>query len=226
MELENVVPWGRSLSEYKVMFSLSDSDFDKKILGCGDGPACFNAELSKTGGNVISIDPIYQFDAEQIRSRIEKVYPQIMEQMSNNKDDYVWNNICNVEELGKVRMDAMKMFLNDYEAGKESGRYITASLPKLPFEDKMFELALCSHYLFLYSEHVNQKQHISSMRELCRVANEVRVYPLLSIDNNKQSKHLEPVLSALSDSGISATLVPVEYEFQRGAAEMLVAKCV
>lgn len=64
------------------------------------------------------------------------------------------------------------------------------------------------------------------MRELCRVANEVRVYPLLSIGNNLQSNHLEPVISALSDSGINATLVPVEYEFQKGATEMLVAKCV
>jgi hypothetical protein len=34
------------------MFSLSESDLDKIILGCGDGPACFNAELSKIGGNI------------------------------------------------------------------------------------------------------------------------------------------------------------------------------
>lgn len=226
MELSKVVPLGRSLNEYREMFSLSESDLDKTILGCGDGPACFNAELSKNGGNITSVDPIYQFSSKQIRLRIDEVFTQIMEQMSENKDDYVWSNINSVDELGKVRMEAMKIFLDDYEAGKESGRYITASLPELPFEDKAFELALCSHYLFLYSEHVNQEQHISAMRELCRVANEVRVYPLLSIDNNLRSRHLEPVISALSDSAINATLVPVEYEFQKGATEMLVAKCV
>ena len=226
MELSKVVPWGRSLNEYREMFTLSETDLDKTILGCGDGPACFNAELSKIEGNITSVDPIYQFSSKQIRSRINEVYPQIMEQMSKNKDDYVWNNINSVDELGKARMEAMKIFLGDYEAGKKSGRYITASLPELPFENKAFELALCSHYLFLYSEHVNQEQHITSMRELCRVANEVRVYPLLSIGNNLQSNHLEPVISALSDSGINATLVPVEYEFQKGATEMLVAKCV
>ncbi len=226
VELSKVVPWGISLSEYKEIFSLSDSDLEKTILGCGDGPACFNAELSSTGGNVISVDPIYQFNSEQIRSRIDEVYPQVMDQVSKNKGDYVWRSIGSVEELGNVRMDAIKTFLSDYEKGRESGRYINASLPTLPFEDAKFELALCSHYLFLYSEHVNQEQHILSIRELCRVANEVRVYPLLSIGSNKQSLHLEPVVSDLNDIGVSVTLVPVEYEFQKGATEMLVAKCV
>ena len=70
MELSKVVPWGRSSNEYREMFSLSEVDLKIKILGCGDGPACFNAEMSKSGGNVISVDPIYQFNAEQIHSRI------------------------------------------------------------------------------------------------------------------------------------------------------------
>jgi len=226
VELSKVVPWGRSLNEYKEIFSLSDDDLNKKILGCGDGPACFNAEMTSTGGNVISIDPIYQFDAEHIRSRIDEVYPQVMDQVSKNKEDYVWKSVRSIEELGKVRMDSMKTFLNDYEKGRELGRYINASLPKLPYEDSKFDLALCSHYLFLYSDHVNQEQHILSMRELCRVASEVRVYPLLSIGNNEESPYLEPVISDLSRSGIEVSLLPVEYEFQKGATKMLVAKRV
>lgn len=226
MELSEVVPWGRSLSEYKEMFLLSSDDLRKKILGCGDGPACFNTELSAKGGNVTSIDPIYQFSPEQIRARIGEVYPQIMEQVSKNKDDYVWSNIGGVEELGKVRMDAMKIFLNDYGKNQETERYINASLPILPFEGGEFDLALCSHYLFLYSEHVNLEQHIESMKELCRVSGEVRIYPLLSINSNKESSHLEPVMAEMEKSGINVSLVPVRYEFQKGATKMLVAKCV
>ncbi len=224
MELSKVVPWGRSLNEYREMFSLSERDLEKKILGCGDGPACFNAELSKNGGNVISVDPIYEFNVAEIQSRVDEVYPQIMDQVSKNKDDYVWNNIISVDELGKVRMNAMNTFLNDYEEGSKSGRYIAASLPTLPFEDNAFDLALCSHYLFLYSEHVSQEQHLLSIKELCRVAREVRIYPLLSIGNNNTSPHLEPVIAALTDIGVSISLIPVEYEFQKGATEMLVAK--
>ena len=226
MELSEVVPWGRSLSEYKEMFSLSSDDLRKKILGCGDGPACFNAELTAEDGNVTSIDPIYRFSPDQIRSRIEEVYPQVMEQVSKNKNDYVWKNIENVEELGRVRMDAMNVFLNDYEKQQESGRYIDASLPKLSFEIAEFDLALCSHYLFLYSEHVSQEQHLLSMKELCRVAKEVRIYPLLSINSNEESPHLEPVMAELERNGFNVSLVSVKYEFQKGATKMLVAKSV
>ena len=36
--------------------------------GCADGPASFNAELSGRGGRVVSCDPLYRFDAAQIRA--------------------------------------------------------------------------------------------------------------------------------------------------------------
>ncbi|MBU3918221.1 class I SAM-dependent methyltransferase, partial [bacterium] len=108
----------------------------------------------------------------------------------------------------------------------KSGKYIDALLPKLPFESSEFDLALCSHYLFLYSEHVSQEQHVKSMKELCRVAKEVRVYPLLSIDSNKESPHLKPVMAELERNGINTSLVSVKYEFQKGATKMLVAKRV
>ena len=226
MKLQNVVPWGRSFEEYREMFSLSDSDLvNCKILGCGDGPASFNAELTLIGGRVVSVDPLYKFSGEEIRSRIEEVYPQIMSQAEQNSEDYIWERIPNVDELGKVRMTAMNKFLDDYQIGKETGRYINASLPELPFQKMEFDLALCSHYLFLYSTHVSLNQHIIAVQELCRVAKEVRVYPLLSLDGN-ESEHLNPVMSALSENGIEVSLKSVKYQFQKGATNMLVAKTV
>ena len=225
MELTNVVPWGRSFNEYKEMFSLNDADLNKKILGCGDGPACFNAELTEAGRNITSVDPVYQFNSEQIRSRIDEVYPQIISQVAKRPKDYIWKSIANIEELGKIRMSAMEKFLSDYELGKKSDRYINASLPKLPFNDHEFDLGLCSHYLFLYSAHIDEAQHILSMLELCRVAKEVRVYPLLSLEGI-ESIHLKPVMSSLTHNSVEVSLQPVEYQFQKGATEMLVAKCI
>ena len=61
MKLEKVVPFGRSLDEYKNMFALSESDLDKKIIGMGDGPASFNAEMFALGKSVVSVDPLYIF---------------------------------------------------------------------------------------------------------------------------------------------------------------------
>jgi hypothetical protein len=66
MKLNEVVPWGRTLQEYKLMFALSDTDLNKKILGCGDGPASFNTEMTELGYSVVSIDPIYEFSVDQI----------------------------------------------------------------------------------------------------------------------------------------------------------------
>lgn len=81
MELKDVVPWGRFLAEYQSMFSLTDSDFKKSILGCGDGPASFNAEMTAAGSHVVSADPVYAFSEFQIRSRIAEVYPTILKQL-------------------------------------------------------------------------------------------------------------------------------------------------
>ncbi|MDQ6952325.1 MAG: hypothetical protein Q9M15_02225 [Mariprofundaceae bacterium] len=225
MELKNIVPWGRSFNEYKSMFSLTNTDLNKKILGCADGPASFNAELTERGGSVVSVDPVYQFDSLQIRSRIDDVYPHIMSEVKKNTDDYIWKDIPNIEALGKTRMNSMEAFLDDYEAGKKDRRYIKASLPILPFEDQALDLALCSHYLFLYSEHIDEALHIASMLELCRVAQEVRVYPLVSLDGSI-SKYLDVVISSLKNKGMDVSLQDVAYQFQNSASQMLVVKCV
>jgi hypothetical protein len=225
VELKNVVPWGRSFDEYQEIFSLTNVDLNKSILGCGDGPASFNAELTKRGGNVVSVDPTYEFTAEELQSRIAQVYDEIMPQMLINKDRYVWESIPSVEALGKIRMRAMNEFIADFEVGKKSGRYFHDSLPSLPFKEKEFDLALCSHYLFLYSEHVNLEQHIASVKELSRVAREIRIYPLLSLDG-VISKHLNDVILALTDMGLNCSLVGVEYQFQKGATQMLVVESV
>ena len=223
MKLSHIVPWGRSFEEYQTMFSLSDNDLERKIVGCGDGPACFNAGLTAKGGDVVSIDPIYQFDAKSIRSRVNAVYPEIMDQLQKTSEKYIWENFSSVEQLGMTRMQAMESFLADYPKGKLEGRYVNGMLPELPFHNKQFDLALCSHYLFLYSEQVSLDEHVLSMLELCRVAEEVRVYPLVSLDGNK-SKHLQPVMSVLAEKGIDVSLEKVVYQFQKGATEMLVAK--
>jgi len=46
-ELSKVVPWGRTLEEYKTMFKLSPEDLKTTIASFGDGPASFNVEMTK-----------------------------------------------------------------------------------------------------------------------------------------------------------------------------------
>ena len=92
-KLDSVVPWGRNMEEYKLMFRLDDNDMSKKIAGFGDGPACFNYEMTERNGSVISFDLIYQFSKEDIEKRIGEVRTTVMQQMRANMDNYVWKNI-------------------------------------------------------------------------------------------------------------------------------------
>ena len=57
-ELKNIVPWGRTLDEYKRMFNLTEQDLSKKIISFGDGPASFNSEMNHLKKTVVSLDPI------------------------------------------------------------------------------------------------------------------------------------------------------------------------
>lgn len=223
MELEKVVPWGRSFKEYQLMFNLTDDDLNKRILGCGDGPANFNAEMTKNHKSVVSVDPVYQFSASEIRARIDEVAPNIAEQLSLNKQNYIWSTYPNVETLVKDRLSAMDVFLDDFEQGKKEKRYIYGELPQLSFEDDAFDLALVSHFLFLYSEHFDLDFHLQSLFELCRVSNEVRIYPLVDLVN-KPSCHLEEAIDVLNKQGFITSLEKVNYAFQKGAINMLKIK--
>jgi hypothetical protein len=67
--LSTVVPSGRSFDEYPRMFALGADNLRLSILGCGDGPASFNADATQPGRRVTSCDPISQFDVEPLRIR-------------------------------------------------------------------------------------------------------------------------------------------------------------
>lgn len=218
--LQKVVPWGRSLHEYTAMFALSQQDLKKRILGCADGPASFNAELTKRGGHVVSVDPIYHFSADEINTRIDETYLEVLKQVRQNKDEFVWSHIPSVDGLANMRMTAMQAFLVDYASGQKEGRYIEASLPTLPFDDGEYELVLCSHFLFLYSAHFSRDFHIQSIKELCRVGKEARIFPLLQLGATP-SPHLEGVLAGLSQDGFVVRVEDVPYEFQKGGNQML-----
>jgi len=221
--IETIVPLGRAYDEYVEMFALKPTDLSGRILGCADGPASFNAIHSSNGGRVVSVDPLYDYSAEQIRDRIEKTFSVAMNQVRLNRSEFVWDRIRSVDELAHVRMRAMNRFLEDYPQGKSDGRFMPCGLPDLPFTDKVFDLALCSHYLFLYSAQLSTEFHVRSIKELCRVATEVRIFPLLEL-GSVTSRHLDAVMTNLGDGGYDCSVHAVPYEFQRGGNTMLRVK--
>jgi hypothetical protein len=219
--ITDVLPWGRNATEYRAMFDLGNVPMDAHILDVGGGPASFNVEDTSKGRKITSIDPIYQFSQKAIRNRIVETRSVMMEGVHKAKARFVWNYFASPEELETTRLTAMEMFLADFQEGTIQKRYIAGSLPQLPFEDNCFDLVLCSHLLFMYSTILDESFHVSSVKEMLRMAPQVRIFPLQDNDGNT-SKHLKSIMNYARIAGASCEVRRVDYEFQSGANEMLV----
>ncbi len=221
MELTKVVPWGRSLHEYQRMFRLRQDELARfRILGCGDGPASFNAEASALGADVLSIDPLYQFTAADIQRQIDATAPTVIAECQRNAADYIWREFADPAALGRARRAAMATFLADYAQPDRRQRYIAGALPSLPQRANSRDLALVSHLLLLYSQQLDFAFHLAAVGALLRVAREVRIFPLLDL-RGQPSAHLQPLLAELRAATVHVQIETVDYEFQRGANQML-----
>ena len=223
MKLDKVVTFGRSLDEYIKMFNLYSEDLQQRILGVGDGPASFNAEGTAKGYNITSIDPIYQFDGAEIKHRFDAVVDNIIDQIIATPNNWVWSYHQNPQELKASRIKTLEVFLQDYQLGKQENRYLAQELPNLDFADQTYDLALCSHFLFLYSAQCDRDFHVAAIQEMLRVSQEVRIFPLLTL-MQETSPYLDFVVNKFSNLGYLPKIVQVPYELQPGANQMLVIK--
>ncbi len=66
MKLDKVVPFGRLLTEYQLMFRLTPGDMKRKILDVAGGPASFNAEMYRLSHFVTSIDPFMNLAVKKL----------------------------------------------------------------------------------------------------------------------------------------------------------------
>lgn len=221
-ELSSVVPWGRTLEEYKTMFNLNEEELKKSIASFGDGPASFNSEMTELKNNVTSFDPIYQFGKEQILNRIEETKDIVMKQTRENKDNFVWTTIKDLDELEKMRMGAMYNFTEDFDKGREENRYIPHELPnKTTFSDKHFDIGLSSHFLLLYPN-LGLDFHIKSIDEMLRICKEVRIFPILDLDA-KESSMLKPIVDNYCKS-YDVKIEKTNYMFQKDGDKMLIIR--
>ncbi len=202
------------------MFALAAQDLNGKIIDCAGGPASFNAEATRKGYRVTSCDPLYRLTAAEIANRIDETYETIVAGAEANRDRYVWKEIGSPEHMGEIRLAAMHRFLEDFPLGLEEGRYRIDELPSLGPDIGEFTLALCSHFLFTYSEQLSADFHLATVEEMCRVANEARILPLLNYDG-EPSHLLHTVVDELRARGYRAEMQQVPYEFQRGGNQLL-----
>ncbi|MCW2675523.1 MAG: hypothetical protein JWR70_563, partial [Modestobacter sp.] len=101
-------------------------------------------------------------------------------------------------------------------------RYVSATLPRLPFPDGAFDLVLSSHLLFTYADRLDADFHLAALLEMVRVSRgQVRIYPLVDQAGQPLPDLLDQLLAMLAAEGLETTVRDVDHEFQRGARTML-----
>lgn len=215
----SVPAWGRCAAEYEAFFALSDVPSSARILDCGGGTSSFAAEWGGTGRFVVAVDPIYRFSGRNLEADFERTGTRMLAGTRKARERFLWDHYGSPEAVIQLRRGVLATFLRDFRSEDRRGRYVSGSLPRLPFEAGCFDLVLCSHMLFLFSAEFNLETHLSFLRELLRVGREVRVFPLFDLAGNP-SEHLHATIQTLQRSA-NVERVPVSFEFRRGDSNML-----
>lgn len=209
------------MDEYVAMFGLREPDLVAgPILDCPGGAGGFAAGARRLGGRVVSADPAYAQPPGVIAAAVRAGWERGYRYLAENMGSYVWTFFASPEDLIARRAAALEEFRADY-AGPGDARYVAAALPGLPFADASFRLALSAYLLFTYPDHFDRRWHAEALDELARVADEVRVFPLIDTAYRPYPE-LEGLRRSLAARGHASEVRRVDYELQRGGNEMLV----
>lgn len=202
------------------MFDLTDADLMAgPVLDCPGGGASFAAEARALGAHVVSVDPHYAAPAQELAERTLRDTDRSSEFIGENLERYVWTFFRSRDHHLEHRRAGARIFATDIVEHPQL--YVAAELPKLPFEDRKFTLALSSHLLFTYADRLDFDFHLEALTELARVAEQVRAYPLVDYGAHRYSE-IEELRACLELRGLTSQIRSAPYEFQRGANEMLV----
>lgn len=245
IELPTIAFFGRSLAEYTRFFSLDVHALrGRSVLDVAAGPSSFTAEASRRGIDAVAVDPWYDSTTESLAVQVQLDYARMFSQMREKRRLFRFGSprvatippssvaqrsgaaptryFSSFDEAEAERRAAAQRFLSDYEAQAGHGRYLAASLPRLPFLDGAFDLVLCAHLLFTYAAQLDFEWHVAACRELARVSTgEVRIHPICGLAGRPYPE-LERLRRELLTCGIRSAVVSVDYEFFAGSSSMLV----
>jgi SAM-dependent methyltransferase len=205
----------RSFAEYEAMFDLP-AELPARILDCCAGGSGFTAAVP----GALAADPAYALSFVDLAAAVREGTAQGGGIVGDHPDDFTWSWYGSAERRDAMRAEAADAFVADRR--RRPSRYPAAALPELPFADGAFDLVLCSHLLFTWSDQLDERWHLAALRELARVGAEVRVFPLVVQRTGEPVPFLDAVRRELAAAGIGTQVRPVPYEFQRGGNRMLV----
>jgi hypothetical protein len=225
LELPSVAFFGRSLEEYTRFFALDVAALrGRAVLDVAAGPSSFTAEACRRGVDAVAVDPLYREGPAALGAKVREDYAHMFAQMRSRRSLLKFGpaGFPSIAAAESDRRAAAQRFLTDFETHHVHGRYVSASLPRLPFFDGAFDLVLCAHLLFTYARRFDFAWHLAACAELARVsAGEVRIHPLCGLDGRRYPE-LERLRRELAERGITSKVARVSYEFFVGTNTMLV----
>lgn len=215
-----LVLFGHQLDEYEEMFALSPKDFDLSILEYGSGITAVNKTLSARNKKIISIDPSFSLNKKDLANKSTEIFNQMIKIVKNNASKFNFSKYSGLNGLIAKRREGIKEFFKDYENGKKQLRYLPANHDSINFKDFTFDYALSSHYFFAGDDNEHLQHYIKIIKELARVAKEVRIFPLID-KFGQPSPLLGPILLELQNNNYGVEVREVDYHLQPQGNAML-----
>lgn len=221
--LDRVVLLGRTFDEYLHYFNLQCDELKgETILDVASGVSSFCSEARERSLNVAAVDVIYAMESEGIRKRCETDLDHIVEAV-RPLTVYRWQYYKSPEHMREYRERAYKHFLSDYRE-QQRKRYVAGKLPRLPFRDHQFSLALISYLLFVYEDQLDFEFHKHSILEIMRVASkEARIYPVVTFEG-KRSTYLERLMADRELNHLVFEERLTDFEFLQNSNRVLVVR--
>ena len=187
--LDQVVPWGRSFDEYQRMFALTEADLSLRIVGCGDGPASFNAEATRRGARSCP-----HRSHLPMRGRSDSGADRGNLRSKSSSRPEATPGSSSGTRFGRSRSSARfawprcRRFSKTtvWEGQRSIRRQRTADASLLTTRRSIWRSAHIS--LFLYTSQLGEAFHRSAIREMCRVAAEIRIFPLLALGGRRSPR--------------------------------------
>lgn len=210
--------WVYDFSDYQQMYDLSERDLTQSILDFSAGIASFNAEATKRGIRVISCDATYALSEDKMHPSAQHFLQETVSYLKANPNRLKESSTTTVNRVIDLWEKTEKTFLQDYALGKAQNRYQSLQLPRLPYATNQFDLTLCTDFIFHHSLSSDEIGII--VKELCRVSEEVRIFPLLD-NQGKMSDELGPLMLMLQKKNYGVEVREVPYQTLKGGNAML-----
>ncbi|MEV6191156.1 hypothetical protein AB0M19_02030 [Streptomyces sp. NPDC051920] len=227
--IHRILTTSRDHAEYGDMFALDEATLlAGPVLDCAAGASDFALRARAVGATVVSVDPLYDSPPHQLSATVVDELERGTRRAAQVPDLYDFSWTGGLDAYLARRRHAAESFLDDYAENWSRpdggpGHYVAAALPQLPFKDGSFALGLVPNLLFTYANLFDRAWHAASVREMLRVAPEVRIHPVTDT-NGRPYGELALLLEELAADGIDSRLIDVDYRLHQGPSQTLVCR--